>query len=66
MGSCPVLLGVSDSARPYLIDLESANGTLLNNEKIPSSRYIELRPKDVLQFGFSTREYILLHEEMLS
>lgn len=46
--------------RPYLIDLESANGTTLNKEPIPSSRYIELRDKDMIQFGESTREYILM------
>ena len=28
---------------PYLIDLESTNGTFLNDERIESSRYIELR-----------------------
>ena len=25
-------------------------------------RYYELKEKDVLKFGFSTREYVLLHE----
>ncbi|KAF4637807.1 hypothetical protein G7Y89_g284 [Cudoniella acicularis] len=46
--------------RPYLIDLESANGTSLNKEEIPASRYLELRDKDMLQFGHSTREYVLM------
>jgi smad nuclear-interacting protein 1 len=46
--------------RPYLIDLESANGTKLNKELIPSSRYLELRDKDMIQFGDSTREYVLM------
>ncbi len=46
--------------RPYLIDLESANGTLLNKEEIPPSRYLELRDKDMIQFGHSTREYVLM------
>ncbi|XP_037941717.1 smad nuclear-interacting protein 1-like [Teleopsis dalmanni] len=48
--------------RPYLIDLESANGTFLNNKKIESRKYYELMEKDVIKFGFSTREYVLLHE----
>eukprot|EP00092_Neocalanus_flemingeri_P026431 GFUD01028651.1.p1 GENE.GFUD01028651.1~~GFUD01028651.1.p1 ORF type:complete len:271 (+),score=56.09 GFUD01028651.1:62-814(+) len=47
---------------PYVIDLGSANGTFLNNNKIESKRYYELKEKDVLKFGFSTREYVLLHE----
>ncbi|RDW84937.1 hypothetical protein BP6252_02527 [Coleophoma cylindrospora] len=46
--------------RPYLIDLDSANGTTLNKEAVPGSRYLELRDKDMIQFGHSTREYVLM------
>ncbi|KAK4231931.1 SMAD/FHA domain-containing protein [Podospora fimiseda] len=46
--------------KPYLIDLESANGTLLNGEKVPESRYLELRNKDMVRFGSSTREYVFM------
>lgn len=46
--------------KPYLIDLESANGTMLNGDKVPNSRYLELRNKDMVQFGSSTREYVLM------
>ncbi|KAI0114292.1 SMAD/FHA domain-containing protein [Hypoxylon sp. NC0597] len=46
--------------KPYLIDLESANGTMLNGKKVPESRYLELRDKDMIQFGQSTREYVLV------
>lgn len=46
--------------KPYLIDLESANGTMLNGERVPESRYLELRNKDMVQFGSSTREYVLM------
>ncbi|CAH1373847.1 hypothetical protein MTP99_015215 [Tenebrio molitor] len=48
--------------RPYLIDLNSANGTYINNKKIESSKYVELLEKDVIKFGYSSREYVLLHE----
>lgn len=48
--------------RPYLIDLESANGTFVNNVKLEPRRYHELLERDVMKFGFSTREYVLLHE----
>ncbi|XP_060936958.1 smad nuclear-interacting protein 1 [Limanda limanda] len=48
--------------RPYVIDLGSGNGTYLNNQRIESQRYYELKEKDVLKFGFSSREYVLLHE----
>ncbi|KAI1377924.1 SMAD/FHA domain-containing protein [Hypoxylon crocopeplum] len=46
--------------KPYLIDLESANGTMLNGKKVLDSRYVELRDKDMMQFGQSTREYVIM------
>jgi len=57
--------GTKKETRPYLIDLESTNGSFLNKEKIDDSRYIELKEKDVLKFGFSTREFVLLHEDLV-
>ncbi|XP_008569696.1 PREDICTED: smad nuclear-interacting protein 1-like [Galeopterus variegatus] len=48
--------------KPYIIDLGSGNGTFLNNKRIEPQRYYELKEKDVLRFGFSSREYVLLHE----
>lgn len=48
--------------RPYIMDLASANGTYLNGKKIEPRRYYELFEKDVLKFGYSSREYVLLHE----
>lgn len=51
------------SVRPYVIDLDSSNGTYVNNNRIDPRRYVELFEKDVLKFGFSTRVYVLLHEE---
>jgi len=56
--------GVSKGAiKPFIIDLESTNGTHVNDEAIPVSRYYELKASDVIKFGQSTREYVLLHEE---
>ena len=48
---------------PYVIDLGSANGTFVNNKKIASQRYVQVMEKDVLKFGFSSREYVLLHDQ---
>ncbi|XP_046978194.1 smad nuclear-interacting protein 1 [Vanessa cardui] len=48
--------------RPYLVDLDSANGTFVNNKKVEPRRYVELLERDVVKFGFSQREYVLLHE----
>ena len=50
--------------RPYIIDLDSANGTFVNNERIPPSRYYELKLGDAIKFGYSTREYVFMAEEM--
>lgn len=54
--------GEGRRVRPYLIDLDSANGTFVNNVKLEPRRYHELLERDVLRFGFSSREYVLLHE----
>ncbi|KAJ2453674.1 hypothetical protein EV183_002078 [Coemansia sp. RSA 2336] len=53
---------VSDAVKPYLIDLASTNGTFLNGQRVPTQRFVELRSEDVVKFGFSTREYVLLRE----
>ncbi|KRY59701.1 Smad nuclear-interacting protein 1, partial [Trichinella britovi] len=49
--------------KPYLIDLGSANGTYLNGDKMEAQRYYELFEKDVIKFGYSSREYVLLNEK---
>ncbi|KAJ8063491.1 hypothetical protein OCU04_007367 [Sclerotinia nivalis] len=46
--------------KPYLIDLDSANGTMMNKDPVEKSRYVELMDKDMIQFGHSTREYVLM------
>ena len=45
--------------KPYLLDLESANGTKINGEDVPAGRYVEVKSDDVLNFGHSTREYVV-------
>ena len=49
--------------RPYIIDLGAANGTFLNGKQIEAKRYFELLEKDVLKFGFSSREYVVLTDK---
>ncbi|TLD19521.1 smad nuclear-interacting protein 1-like [Venturia nashicola] len=46
--------------RPYLLDLESANGTELNGERLEGSRYFEVRDKDMMKIGLSEREYVFM------
>ena len=43
------------SLRPYLIDLESTNGTYINNQRIESARYWELKE----QVSNPASQYIL-------
>jgi smad nuclear-interacting protein 1 len=48
------------ACQPYLMDLESTNGTFLNGVQIDPARYYQLKKGDVIKFGASTREYVLL------
>ncbi|KAF6025411.1 SNIP1 [Bugula neritina] len=48
--------------RPYIIDLGSANGTFINNKAIEAQRYVELREKDTIKFGYSSRDFVILHD----
>jgi len=41
--------------RPFVIDLDSTNGTHVNDKEIPKSRYYELRNSD----GESTLDQII-------
>jgi len=50
--------------KPYIMDLESLNGTFLNGEKIEPARYYEILHKDVLKFGMSSRSYVCLREDL--
>ena len=50
----------SNKVKPYLIDLESANGTKLNGKLIATSRYVQLVDGDVISFGDSEREYVMM------
>ena len=50
----------ASKVKPYLIDLDSANGTALNGEKVEARRYVELVDGDVVAFGDSEREYVLM------
>ncbi|CAR24938.1 Pml1p [Lachancea thermotolerans CBS 6340] len=37
--------------KAYVIDLDSSNGTLLNDVALPRARYVELKNEDVLKFS---------------
>lgn len=45
---------------PYLLDLESTNGTFLNGKRLDAARFYELQPSDLIRFGGSTREYVIM------
>lgn len=46
--------------RLYVIDLDSANGTRVNGERVPERRFVEVKSGAVLGFEESTREYVVL------
>eukprot|EP01038_Epipyxis_sp_PR26KG_P010432 gene10432-14013_t len=50
---------------PYLMDLGSPHKTFLNGKEIEDARYYQLKVKDCIKFGGSTREYILLNDSSL-
>lgn len=53
---------ITEIIKPYLMDLQSAQRTFVNGDAIDDSRYFELREKDCIKFGASTREYVFLHD----
>ncbi|KAN0087572.1 SMAD/FHA domain containing protein [Tylopilus felleus] len=55
--------GIKAIIKPFIIDLESTNTTHVNDAPIPAARFYELRAGDVIKFGLSNREYVLLHDE---
>ena len=44
---------------PYLIDLGSSHGTYLNRRHIEANKYYKLQEGDIIQFGESSKEFIL-------
>ncbi|KAI9101290.1 SMAD/FHA domain-containing protein, partial [Phlyctochytrium arcticum] len=53
------------TVKPYIIDLDATNGSYINGDRIPPSRYVELKVGDSIKFGFSTREYVLMSESLV-
>lgn len=45
---------------PYIMDLNSTNGTFLNGERIDAQRYYELKDGDSIRVGRSSREYVVI------
>jgi len=62
---------VGKAIKPFLVDLGSTNGTFLKNkklgkkERLDDSRYYELKPHDLFSFGESSRDYVLLYDELV-
>lgn len=43
--------------------MKTVQKTYLNDKEIESARYYELREKDSIRFGASSRTYVLLHAD---
>ncbi|KAH9060452.1 SMAD/FHA domain-containing protein [Lactarius vividus] len=54
---------VRQKDKPFVIDLESTNGTHANGEAIPTLHYYELKVSDDALRSWS--EYVLLHDEVV-
>ena len=50
------------NSRPNLMDLNSTNGTRLNGEPVVAGEYYKLSDGDKLEFGCSTRTYVVRGE----
>merc|ERR1712112_707285 len=48
---------------PYIMDLESTNGSFVNGNQIEPARYLEIKHADVLKFASSSREYVLINAD---
>ena len=44
----------------FVKDLKSSWGTKVNKQSLKSDEYIELKDGDILQFGESTRTYLVI------
>lgn len=58
-------IGYVHTIKPYLLDLETTNGTTINNERLEGARYYELLTGDVIRFGFSSRDYVIMNESVV-
>ena len=52
-------------SEPYAYDLGSANGTRVNKRAIEAKAYVRLKSKDVIKFAHSSRDYVLLREDVV-
>ncbi len=51
---------------PYIMDLESRNGTKLNGEAIEAARYYELKETDLIQFGECPVDYVVMRGQEIA
>ena len=51
-------------AGPSPLPAGSTNGSFINGEKIEPEKYVELLPQDVLRFGYSSREYVIINADV--
>ena len=47
--------------KPYVMDLNSSNKSYLNNATLDPGRYVELRNQDIIKFGKSESEFVVMN-----
>ena len=56
---------MKDDVAGYVMDLGSTNKTKLNGKVLEARKYYRLKGQDCLQFGTSTREYVVIDESVV-
>eukprot|EP01057_Protomagalhaensia_wolfi_P001203 Protomagalhaensia_wolfi_Nauph_80__1202@NODE_1709_length_1387_cov_8_683234_g1326_i0_p4_GENE_NODE_1709_length_1387_cov_8_683234_g1326_i0NODE_1709_length_1387_cov_8_683234_g1326_i0_p4_ORF_typecomplete_len107_score4_29FHA/PF00498_26/1_2e11YopYscD_cpl/PF16697_5/1_2e05_NODE_1709_length_1387_cov_8_683234_g1326_i0103423 len=54
------------TVEPFLWDLGSTNGTMVNGRRAEPYVPVQLKTQDILSFARSTREYVLLHDDLVN
>ena len=50
---------IENDSRVFLVDLNSSNGTYLNNQKLKILQPVMLNPNDTIRFALSSRKYTI-------
>lgn len=58
---CVIQFRAGQDLKAYVMDLDSANGTTLNEDEIPSSHYVQLRNGDIISSADSQYDLVFVN-----